>query len=184
IEHTQELLAEMQAAFSDGTFRGFDISLMTDEEKSKFLEDVEELKAKLIELGVAKADLQNGGGEDVSSESSDSYGMGGQTDVLGMTPENWEVFFQNIQEGTYGIEEMTATVGMLQNAMNSYFSYVQAAQQREIAQFDQATNRKRNSLKKQLDQGIISQEMYDKKLQKLEEEADKRRAKMEYEAAM
>lgn len=183
IAHTEELIADMKAAIESGTFEGFDISLMSDEEKDKFIEQIEELKQKLIELGYVKASLMN---ENAGEESTgiETYGFGGNVDILGMTPENWQLFFENLEEGQFQLGEMIAVVGMLQNAMQTYFNYVNQAQQREIQQYEAGLNKKRTSLKRQLDQGIISQEQYDRKVQKLEEEADKRRAMMEYEAAM
>lgn len=183
IAHTEELISIMNEALSSGSFEGLDIELMTPEQKKEFLDTIEELKAKLIELGVAKADLQNGGKSDELG-SSDSYGMGGQTDILGMSPDNWVQFIDNIRAGKFELEELTATVSLLQNAFSQYYAYVQANEQRNINAYEQNVNRRRNSLKKQLDQGIISQETYDKKIAKLEEEADRRRAEMEYKAAM
>lgn len=183
IQHAKDLLAEMQTALESGNFGGFDLDLLSDEDRENFIANIEAVKQKLIELGVAKADLQNGGSDSMSG-GMETYGMGGQTDILGMTPENWAKFITDIQDCKFELGELTAVVGLLQNAFATYYSYIQANEQRNMALFDQNTNRKRNALKRQLDQGIISQENYDRKLQKLEEEADKRRAMMEYEAAM
>src|SRR5690625_7908692 len=88
---------------------------MNEDEKLTFLDTIEELKAKLIELGVAKADLQS----NTVEGSGETYGMGGAGDILGMTPENWLKFFENIQDGIYGLEELAATVGLLQRDRKS-----------------------------------------------------------------
>lgn len=182
IDHIVNLLNEMENAWdAQGFFGGMDLTLMTNEEKEKFLSDVDELKQKLLELGVAKADLQNG---NTGDEMSQSYGGFGNADILGMSPDDWVRFIENIQSGKFELEELAATVGMLQNVFSQYFAMVQAGEQRNIQQYERNVNRRREALKRQLDNGMLSQEEYDRKSAKLEKEAERRREEMEYKAAM
>src|SRR5690625_4687195 len=180
IEFNQRLLEEMQTAWELGAFGDFNIELMTEEEKLTFLDTIEELKAKLIELGVAKADLQS----NTVEGSGETYGMGGAGDILGMTPENWLKFFENIQDGIYGLEELAATVGLLQSAFNQFFQSQNQAYQRDLRMFEGSVRRKEEAPRKQLDNNIISQEKYDRELKKLQDKAEKQREEMQYKAAM
>lgn len=182
VAHIKTLQQEIQTALETGDFSGFSLEFVSEEDKQKFLDTLDELKQKLLDLGLLKAELQNSG--DSKSTHSLNYGMGGGTDLLGMTQDNWNDLINNLLSGKTGIEEMIAVVGLMQNAMQQYYAYVNAAQQRDIALFDQATEQKRRKLKKQLDNGVLSQEDYQRKIEKLEEQADLQRRKMEYDAAM
>ena len=60
---------------------------------------------------------------------------------------------------------------------------VQAKEQAQVRQVEVAAKRKEKSLKSQLDRGIISQEEYETGIQKLNDETEKKKAQLEYEAA-
>ena len=72
---------------------------------------------------------------------------------------------------------------VLKNAFNSYYSLVQAKEQAQVRQVEVAAKRKEKSLKRQLDSGFISQEEYETGIQKLNDETEKKKAQLEYEAA-
>lgn len=181
INHYTNLMHELQNAWESGMVDGIEIELLTDEEKEKFLSQINEIKQKLIELGILKADLQN---QTSSEDYSGSYGSFGSVDILGLSQEDWQRFIDNINDGIFELQELAAVVGMLQNAFAQYYAYVQAQERRNLDLFERSVNRRRDSLKRQLDSGILSHEEYDKKMQDLEEKAEKRRAEMEYKAAM
>lgn len=178
IAFTEQLLKEMQTAWEQGSFGAFDLEFMTEEERKAFEDQIEQLKAKLIELGVIKAELAG------KSPDFETYGMGGNVDILGMTPDNWDKLIENIQNGVFELSEMVAVVNLMQNAMRTFFNFTSAGYQRDAARFEASTNKKRNDLKKQLDEGLISQQYYDEKMRHLEAATEKRKKVMEYKQKM
>lgn len=180
IAYLTELKDEMQRGLESGMFGDISIEFMTEEEKEKILSQLDDVESKILDLLRAKQELQNG----QVDGGLNTYGMGGSMDIFGMTPENWQVFIQNVSDGQFALGEMIATVGLLQNAFSQYFAIVQAGERRNLDLFNQSVEQKKRDLKRQLDTGIIDQEAYQNKIEKLEEKAELQRKKMQYEAAM
>jgi tubulin-specific chaperone A len=107
----------------------------------------------------------------------------GSTDVLGMSFEDWDIFFTNLDTGVDKLGTMMMAVKALQEAFNTYYQLVQAKEQAQVRQVEVAAKRREKSLKNQLDRGIISQEEYEAGIQSLNEETEKKKAQLEYEAA-
>lgn len=54
-------------------------------------------------------------------------------DILGMTPEMWETFFTNLEQGKYGIEEMQAAANALMSVWGTVNDFM-AAKEKEAAE--------------------------------------------------
>lgn len=158
-------------------YEGLDLTILDEKEREKVMKFITEAQNKIASL---KAGAKGAGEVENKPKKLSSKGS---TDVLGMSFEDWDIFFTNLETGADKLGTMIAAVQALQNAFSTYYQLVQAKEQAQIRQVEVAAKRREKSLKSQLDRGIISQEQYEAGIQSLNEETEKKKAKLEYEAA-
>jgi hypothetical protein len=170
---------KIQAMIDGASIGGIDYSLLSEEAKANLDRD---LQVILLALAKIKA-AQNGESAEGGSSNFDALGLQGATDILGFTPENWQTFFTNLEQGVFGIEQMTFAVTALSNMWAMYGQLVQANEQAQIRNFEQNTSRKQQRLKRQLDSGLISQSQYSRAVETIDAQLDKKKAEIEYAQA-
>ena len=158
-------------------YEGLDLTILDEKEREKVMKFITEAQNKIASL---KAGAKGAGEVENTPKKLSTKGS---TDVLGMSFEDWDIFFTNLDTGADKLGTMIAAVQALQNAFNTYYQFVQAKEQAQVRQVEVAAKRREKALKKQLDSGFISQEEYETEVQKLNEETEKKKAQLEYEAA-
>lgn len=174
---------EMQAAHLQmmvDLYEGLDMGILTPEQQKQVLAFIEEAKNKMAEFKAVAKSTEN----EEPKDKKGKLGNKGSTDILGMSLEDWDVFFSNIQTGVDKLGTLQAAVGALQNAFGMYYQFVQAQEQAQIRQIEVNSDRRHRRLKNMLDSGLINQEQYEQSVQELQEETEKKKAKLEYEAAV
>ena len=145
---------------------------------------IEEYKNQIAALLVEIDQLKTGKTGKKGKKDKDSLkGIGGETDILGLTPGQWETMFSNNEELATGLDKAKAGIVAMQNAFGMYFQFVEANQKRELQRFEQRTTQKKNTYKKQLLEGYINQETYKKLSLKADQDLDKKKAEMALKAA-
>lgn len=103
-------------------------------------------------------------------------GMGGG-DLFGVSQDQWNQFFQNLEQGKFGAEglgtAMQAIGGMAQQAMNiAYMAIdrVNAKEKADLKQYEKDNEKKKKSLEKRLNAGLVSEAQYNEEVQAMEEE--------------
>lgn len=175
-KHLEALLKLYTEMLAGADLGGIDYSLLTPEAKKKLEEDITQVQLAVEKLNAAKA------GERSDKDELD-LGLGGQADILGFTPDQWELFFENIDRGTIGVQTMTMAVQALQSMWNQYDQLVTAGENRRLKQYEKNTNDRQRRLKRQLDVGIIDQDQYNQANQALEADLDRKKAEIEYKQA-
>ena len=150
------------------------------------IKTIEDYKNQISELLVEIDQLKTGktgkhGKKD--KEKGSLKGIGGETDLLGLTPDQWETMFSNNEELATGLDKAKAGIVAMQNAYGMYFQFVEANQKRELQRFEQRTTQKKNTYEKQLLDGYINQETYKKLSLKADQDLDKKKAEMALKAA-
>ncbi len=168
-EHLNELLKQLQEVMASGKFENIALSdsLLSEEEKKVLVERINEVKKLLGNL-------------DTTSELS----ITDNTDLLGFSKNDWDIFFNNLESGKIGIDEIAMATQALGNVWKSYNDFVSAGEQRQLKQFEKTQNQKKETLKKQLDAGLISQENYTKSLEDLDAETERKKAIFDRNAAI
>lgn len=155
------------------------ISLTPDQIKK-----IEEYQTKIAELTAEISRLKNGEeGKGKGSLSGKLDSIGGRTDILGLTPDQWDAMFTNTDKLSENIQKVGAALQVAQNMFAMYSSFVQANEQRMLQQYEFASKQKQTRLEKQLKAGLITQETYKRETLANEKELDKKKAEIEYEAA-
>ncbi|MFV0195231.1 phage tail tape measure protein [Empedobacter falsenii] len=184
----EEQLSQLQAISEGSTETGIDFNLLTPEQQENFKKQVEELKAQIDELIIKKNELKGQGEDDKSGNKKKKSDDGNKlnkysADIFGMAPDDWQMLFDHLEQGKIGFEEIAAVIGVMQQMYAQYAQMVAANENRELQRFEDRTNRKKDALSKQLDQGYINQATYNAEVQKLEDAYNKKKAETEYKQA-
>lgn len=172
VAHLQEMLS---------LYKGLDMTILNKDQQEQVLKFIEEAKNKIAELNAKKTETGNkentGGGDTVKKLG------GGSTDILGMSMDDWETFFTNIETGADKLGTMSAAIGLVKEAFAQYYAFVQAEEQAQLAKVDANAKKKEKRLKRMLDQGLLNQEQYDAEVERLNRETEMAKWKLEYDAA-
>ncbi|GEM_PF-273193 len=163
-------------------YEGLDLSILNKDQQEQVLKFIEDAKNSIAELK-AKQNDNNQSGKQKGKKGKNSLGNS-STDVLGLSPEDWDTMFTNLQTGTDALGTMQAAVGALKEAFSTYYSFVQAQEEAQTAKIEREAAKKEAKLKQMLDNGQLNQEQYEAEVQRLNEETDKKKAKIEYESAV
>lgn len=175
-EHLQKLLETLQQVMGSGDWEGLNLSdtLLSEEERQVLVERINEVKKLLSGLtaGSEETDLKAGR-------------IGGiSTDILGFTPEDWDLLFQNLRDGKGGIDELMMGVKALGMVWQAYYDNVSAGEESRLVEFERSVDKQKDQLQHYLDNSLISQEAYNYQVSKLDEDLDKKKAEFEYRQAV
>lgn len=151
--------------------------------------DLDAIKLKLQEIRKTIAELTGSqGSESESAETATAPKSGGT--LFGVGQEEWNQLFQNIADGKYGLEDLTNTVTALEGAFSQMFSLwsqaseLQAARDKsDFKNYEKQNNKKKKSLEKRLNAGLISETQYNAEIESLEKEKDAYQEQMELKQA-
>lgn len=157
-----------------------DMSLLTPQQVEEFTKEAEKLGLTLAEL-IAKRNELSGKSEPTNGEL---LGVSkGNTDIFGFTQSNWEELFNNLSKGKVGIDEMVFAVSALSDMYGKYSAYLDANENASLKKNEQSANRKKQNLKRQLDAGYINQTIYNRRVEEIDKDLDKKKADIEYRQA-
>lgn len=169
----ESLVKEVNKILETSQFEGFDIKLLTPEQLQAIKDRLSELGLSLSEINKLLAYMRGEKGVE----------FGGEVDVLGFSIDEWEKTFEKLETLEQKIRAGEMAVGAFMNAWSMYNQFVSANQQKELQQFERATDKKKERQKRLLDSGYINERQYNDAIRALDEAADKKKAEMEYKAA-
>ena len=157
----------------------------------KVLSDAEynALRQKLQEviklMNQAAAGKPVGGGQQPADDGSSGdevhnlkTGMGGG-ELFGVSQEQWNQFFQNLEQGKFGAEglgiAMQAIGSMAQKGMEiAYMAIdrVNAKEKADLKQYEKNNETKKKSLENRLNSGLITEAQYNAEVEQLDKEYD------------
>lgn len=172
LENLRAMVAQMSVIQSQGLID------LTPEQ----LEQIEVMKDKIASLVAELAKLKNSdtGGDKLGGKLS---GFGGSTDILGLSPDQWEAMFTNTDKLSENIQKVGAALQVAKNMMGMYSQFAQANEERLLQQYETASQRKTTLLDKQLKAGLITQEQYKKQTIANEKQLEKQKALLAYKSA-
>lgn len=161
--------------FLDGqTVDGFKI--LTAEQRDEILANLDAVANKISEIGVNKNNIDT---TEVATNKPNLSGI----DLLGFSMEQWQGAFDNLDSFDGKMQTLQTTVTGVQNAFGMYFQFLEAGERKNLQKFE-ANNRKRqDALSTQLEKGIITQEVYNARKEKLDADLAKKKAEIEYKQA-
>lgn len=166
-EHLQNLAELLNQAISTGSFGDY---VLSDEQKEK-------LGTRLKEIEKMIADLFTNNKADELADKSN------KADILGMSKGDWDNLFKNVGTTEEKLNRVYGAVEAVIGMFSQYSSAV-AAKENAMLQNDQAANeKKKENLKKRLDSGALSQEAYNKQVEKLDKDMDRKRSEIQLKQA-
>jgi TP901 family phage tail tape measure protein len=189
IEYIEDSIAKMEKSLEKIHMLGFDLSLLTPEQRKKIEEDIEFAKNASAKLKAALTG-KNGEGtpeqdkETRNQQSKDAFNnLNGGLDVLGFSPDQWKQTFNNL-DTLYGKMMAGAMVVQgLQNLWGQYSSYMDANENNQLKKFEKTADARKRKLQWQLDNGLISQAQYKRATEKIDAETERKKADIEYKQA-
>lgn len=153
----------------------FGLELISGEERDSILKFLDDAAAKLAALGVKDPNAKDKTELDLSTLSG--------IDILGFSPEQWQGAFDNLDTFDGKMNALKTTVGAVQNAFGIYFGFLEAGERRQTQVAEAAYRKKASALATQLERGYITQEVYNARLAKADQELAKKKAQLEYKQA-
>lgn len=147
--------------------------------------NLDAIKLKLQEIRKTMAELtgfQVSGDE--SAEPATKSRSGGT--LFGVGQEEWSQLFQNIADGKFGLEDLNSTVTALSGSFSAMFSLwsqgleLQTAREKKnFKNYEKQNDKKKKSLEKRLNAGLISEAQYNAEIEALEKEKGTYQEQME-----
>ena len=152
----------------------------SEEAREKLQKDLEEFKKQLQGI---KAVIQGKEEGDKAAQSDEEKKSKDAVDILGFSASQWEEMFNNLKTTEGKIQGIIMATQALSNAFRQFSKLQQALNERELRRFTQNQDKKKQALLKQLNQGLITQEQYQKGIQNIEEETAEKKRKLQERAA-
>jgi len=171
--HLEKLISDIKSILADVDFQGMDLELIPPEKRQELLDF---LAAANLQL----SDLLN---KSASGKGVEGSSLAGGVDILGFSVDQWTSTFENLDTAEQKIAAAEMAIGAMMNAWGMYSDFVAAKQQVELAQFERGQEKKSGVLDRQLDRGYLTQRQYNKAVEELEKETNRKRAEMEYKQA-
>lgn len=173
-KHLTELITLGQKLLSDGQLEGLSLSdsILSEEEKEEIINRIKTLKEE-------RAKLNGKEGQDDKKEKS---GLS-EVDVLGMTPEKWDEFYEHLKDGKLGLEDLQSGVKLLHATFSLYDKFQSAAENKSLKKYQKNTSKKKKALEGQLKSGKISKEKYNSSIEALDHQLDAKKAEIEQKQA-
>ncbi|EMS34629.1 hypothetical protein C943_03316 [Mariniradius saccharolyticus AK6] len=167
-DHLMALQAQLEAAIQSGSFAGVNLAdeVLSEEERAVLEERLASIKQLLSELGLG-----------TGTEIAEDRGLRtSNVDLLGFAKSDWDVFFDNLENGRLGIEEMVFAAQALSQMWSQYNALVAAGERRKLQEAERTSRLQQSQLKSQLDANLITQDMYNQQVDKLNADLDRKRA--------
>ncbi|MQP63336.1 phage tail tape measure protein [Flavobacterium sp. LMO6] len=169
-------LNKLNSMLQNVEFDGIIFDLLSEEEKEKLKNDI-----LLVENAIAK--LRNAKNNPEGDQKELDLGVSSNTDILGFSQEQWDNFFQNIDNGTVGIQTMQMAISAAQQLWSQFDQYLTASENAQLKKYEKGQDARKRALKRQLDNGQINQVQYKRKVEELDQELDRKKAEVEYKQA-
>ena len=153
-------------------------------EQQKALEGYRNELAKTLAIST---ELKNGGSGispgkgDV--EKVDFSSLGGGTDILGMTTDQWKLLFTNTKNLEDNLKRVGAAINIAQQMYSQFYAYQRANMDAELRKYEVNSARKKKRLELELKSGQINQETYKRLSLQLDEELEAKKEELRLKAA-
>lgn len=178
-KHLLDMMALWQGLLGQEVETG--IPIFSEEQRKDILKFLDEAALKVAEIQEGKAATATG--KPSAEQRNDQINLTSGLDVLGMSPDQWEQIYANIDTYKGKLQAIGAVAGALQQAFSAYFNYVNASEQASLSKYERSVNKKKKALDNQLDRGFISQGLYNARVAALDEELEKKKARIAYKQA-
>ncbi len=181
LQKVQQLFTEGQIDIPtiDGLLKSIDLdsNLLSEEERRQLQTMIDALTEKLKEARNAVNDL----GFSFSKK---------QGDILGFSQDDWNIFFQRLKDGKFGVEELSmafgavaAASGMALELYSGYDKMMSAKENAELKRYKKNQDAKKKQLQTRLDAGLITEAQHTAAVERMEAEYERKQEEMQIKQA-
>ncbi|MBQ6198182.1 MAG: phage tail tape measure protein [Bacteroidales bacterium] len=171
LAYLQAQASQLQTMVSSGRAGGkVTDPKLSEEQLQKYRQKLQEL---LEQIGIAKAEVDNLEGNLWGSIVAGT----GDGSLFGISQSDWELFFQNLADGTMSVEDLQTAIraigNVAQEAFNLTSKYIEltnAKEQKEFDDWSKQQDEKKDKLKSRLDSGLMTQAQYDAEIERMEKD--------------
>lgn len=174
------LQAQLKALTEQREMLKKELEGLTGEAAEELKENLDQLYFKILRI---KSAIQGGEEEDQASVLDERNQEMDQVDVLGFSAQQWADMFDNLDTTKGKLEAVGMVFQSLGKAGQMYSDLIRGLNERDLRNFEQIQGKKQKELKRQLDEGWITNEEYQKRIQNLEAETANKKAEMDYKQA-
>ena len=142
--------------------------------------DLNEVDSVIVRL---KGTLQGKKEEDAAKKVTEQQDRRKNVDILGFSAAEWEEMWKNLNSTEGIIKGVSMSIQSMANAFQRFSQLQQALNEKEMRKFSENQEKKKKALLVQLNQGLISQEQYQKGIQSLEDETAEKKRQIQRRAA-
>lgn len=176
LEYLNKLKSQLEEIKKEG---GIDGIKLPQDELDKYILKLEQTKTKIDELTVKK-DKSDGG----------VFSGTGKGSLFGVSQDQWNELFANLKTGKDKAESLSialnAVGGFAQEGFqlaSKAIELTNAKEQQQFKQYQKDNEKKKKALKSRYDDGLISQEQYNARVEEMEAEEEAKREEMEIKQA-
>ena len=166
------LKQEIEKTLDTSKFEGFSLDLITEEQKQQIIDRLQELGLSIAEINKLLAQMQ---GKAPSDNGLEALGLGGETDILGFTPEQWDTMFTNFSNMENLLANAVMGVMAMQQAYAMFSDFQNKKDADRLKALEKNFNRKEERQKQLLDRGLITQKQYDDSIKAMDAELEKKK---------
>lgn len=142
--------------------------------------DLNEVDSVIVRL---KGTLKGKKEEDAAKKVIEQQDRRKNVDILGFSAAEWEEMWKNLNSTEGIIKGVSMAIQSMANAFQRFSQLQQALNEKEMRKFSENQEKKKKALLVQLNQGLISQEQYQKGIQSLEDETAEKKRQIQRRAA-
>lgn len=176
LAYLNRLMSQLEKIKDEG---GIDGIKLPQEELAKYLLKLEQTKTKIAELTTQKNKSDGG-----------VFSGTGKGSLFGVSQDQWNEFFANLKTGKDKAESLSialnAVGGFAQEGFqlaSKAIELTNAKEQQQFKQYQKDNEKKKKALKSRYDDGLISQEQYNARVEEMEAEEEAKREEMEIKQA-
>ncbi len=172
MEHYKTLLEDLAFLMEGFSLEGINLAdkILSEEEREELLNFLRLFREEMAKLKGSDPDKD----PKRTPDFTDTLYRG--TDILGFTADDWLSFFDNLENTEYQVERIAFGVQALTDAYAQYAAFMARIEERDMRRKQAKADQEKESLRRQLEFNLISQENYNAKVRKIEDELDHKRA--------
>ena len=168
LQYLQATKSLLEDIVSTGRIAGIAIP---EDKLREFSSQLQDVISKMNKLGAGQ---QAGTSADGNSPLAHQQGY-----LFGISQEQWQQFFDNLEQGRLRAEDLSNAFSAIGNIAQESFSLVSQAidlanakENQALEQYRRSNESRKSALRKRLDAGLVSEEQYNSEVQQMEEAQD------------
>lgn len=153
---------------------------ITGEAAEKLKENLEMINTAITKV---KGSIAGGNEQDDKKVKEERNNELSKIDILGFSAKDWQDAFNNLDTTKGKLELIGMAFKALSEAGKMFADLQRSIGERDLKNFERLQERKKQSLTKQLNEGYITNEEYNKRIEKLEKQTANKKAELEYKQA-